>query len=382
MLPPPLSTSESGSLARFTFEVRIPRIIDDVIATNRYPSDIADALRALRAEVLGGLIEPLREDAPDQADWAEWAAPLAGRRWLDAPWCLAEAFFFRRLLEATRFFQPSPHQGRDPYASQKQAELDSPRMRAAIAAGAADLASGAIASRLRACLWGNRADLSHPIVAEAWRAGELPDADGLLVDDAAAAEALLSSGPAALIADNAGLELAEDLLLAAALFDRHPNARLTIHLKPYPVYVSDAVAADVEAALGVIAVVAPDVAAGLSDARASGRLRFSAETFWTSGLFFRDMPAPLRQTLGAMRAVVVKGDANYRRLIGDARWPPETPLARAAAGFPAPVIAIRTLKSDPIAGLPQGASARLDREDRHWRQNGRFGVLQVAHPEP
>jgi hypothetical protein len=77
--------------------------------------------------------------------------------------------------------------------------------------------------------------------------------------------------------------------------------------------------------------------------------------------------------------VISKGDANYRRFTGDALWVPHTPFARVAAFFPAPLLALRTLKSDSIAGLPEGLAERLDGEAPGWRSDGRRG-LAVASP--
>ena len=76
--------------------------------------------------------------------------------------------------------------------------------------------------------------------------------------------------------------------------------------------------------------------------------------------------------------MIFKGDANYRRHVGDALWQPETPFAEVTAYFPAPLLALRTLKSDAIVGLPPGLAERLDGEDAHWRVNGRRGVAQFA----
>ena len=73
--PPPLSTGEAGSFARYTFERRMPVMIDDVIAGNDYPADIVDALRALKAEVAGGV--PWRA-APGHAFFRIGAAGLFG----------------------------------------------------------------------------------------------------------------------------------------------------------------------------------------------------------------------------------------------------------------------------------------------------------------
>ncbi len=72
--PPPILTSEPGSFARRTFEVRIPKIVLDTIHANDFPPEIVTALSALRQEILTGVIQPLHEDAPDLIDTPiEWS---------------------------------------------------------------------------------------------------------------------------------------------------------------------------------------------------------------------------------------------------------------------------------------------------------------------
>lgn len=382
--PPPLSTGEPGSFARYTFARRMPIMIDDILAGNDFPAGIVDALRAFKAEVASGVIRPLGEDAPDVERWQAEGAGLYGRPWLDAPWYAAEAFFFRRLLEATRYFQPGQWQGVDPFGSQKRRELASDAMRQVLGEEAADGSDEArFGSLLRASLAGNRADLSHAIAADAWRSGPSTGV-AIVVDETDAAWRLIapSGGRIDVLVDNAGIELVRDLLLVAFLLERDSALRMTLHVKSRPMFVSDAIAADVEAAMARL-----EAEAGAGPRRAfqtlraaldAGRMRLAAHAMWTSCLFYRDIPDDLRADLARARVVLIKGDANYRRLIGDARWEVTTPLGVASAGFPAPRIAVRTLKSDPLVGLPPGLVARLDAEDAQWRINGRRGVIQTT----
>jgi hypothetical protein len=92
------------------------------------------------------------------------------------------------------------------------------------------------------------------------------------------------------------------------------------------------------------------------------------------------MPAHLATTFAGASVVLFKGDANYRRVIGDAAWPPATPFAEGCAYFPAPLVCLRTMKSDAVLGLSEGLAERLDAEDRDWRINGKRGVVQVFAP--
>jgi hypothetical protein len=72
----------------------------------------------------------------------------------------------------------------------------------------------------------------------------------------------------------------------------------------------------------------------------------------------------------------VKGDLNYRRLVGDRAWPPTTPFATVVSYFPGPVAALRTLKSDVLTGIDATKLAELDGSGPRWRTDGSHGLIQ------
>jgi hypothetical protein len=90
------------------------------------------------------------------------------------------------------------------------------------------------------------------------------------------------------------------------------------------------------------------------------------------------MPDDLYGDLASADLVIAKGDANYRRLVGDAHWPPTASFRRATAYFPAPLVTLRTLKSELILGLRVGDAERLQALDPQWRVNGKRGVVQAG----
>ena len=107
-------------------------------------------------------IPPLPADSHDLATWQEWAAPYLGRPWVDVPFLWAESYFYRLLLEATGYFGSGPWAGIDPFAPQKNAELNTPDLARDLRGldrlvAAPDKAS--LSAALAASLWGNRADL-------------------------------------------------------------------------------------------------------------------------------------------------------------------------------------------------------------------------------
>jgi hypothetical protein len=109
----------------------------------------------------------------------------------------------------------------------------------------------------------------------------------------------------------------------------------------------------------------------------TGRLQLRAHWFYATSLFYFQLPPDLDAELRGMDLVVLKGDVNYRRLLGDAHWPPTTPFEQATAYFPAPCAALRTLKAELVVGLGPGDSERRQAQDPDWLVNGRYGLVQA-----
>ncbi|MEV5434354.1 damage-control phosphatase ARMT1 family protein [Streptomyces sp. NPDC052701] len=383
---PVILGNEPGSFPHGVLAERHPAIIRQVREAFPYGPGQHRALDALLANCAGGGIEPLPADAHDRDLWESWGMPgHVGRSWFDVPWLWAESYFYRRLLHAVGYFTPGPWQGIDPFRPFKQAELDAPGTDRELAA-LDDLAGRPAEEQGRALLhgslWGNRADLGFRLsTGEARAAAAAP---GLVADDSDALWTLLDTsgtGTLCLVADNAGRELVPDLLLVSHLLAHGHVGRAVLHVKPYPYYVSDATTADVVDALRRL-VRAGGAAAGhgrlLWSAMADGRLAVRAHPFSCAPLPYRDMPRDLREEFASAAVTVVKGDLNYRRLVGDRQWPATTPFADVTARFPGPVAALRTLKSDVITGLDARTEAALvAREGQRWRTAGTHALIQV-----
>lgn len=398
-LPGPLSGAEHGSFAHLTITERIPRIARETLAENDFSPDAAENLQQLIEEIPTAPIRCLRDaGAPDARDWREYVSPHLGKGWLEVPWFFAETYFYRRILEATGYYLPGPHQGFDPFLGQKARVLEaagpSVNQVAARLEKALDSREGG-ENRIRQALielailnvWGNQADLSM------WSADEdrpnhqdyQAQRTHLLVDDSEAfADHLfhLSAKPRRVdfILDNYGPELALDLALADYLLNRGIAERALLHAKPHPYFVSDATFQDVHRMLDWLATRTEGSTRALGSRLRghleSSRLVLMADFFWTSPLNLWEMPDRIRALLAASDLVISKGDANYRRLAGDLKWPPTTPFSDVAGYFPAPLLALRVLKAELALGLSSDQVSRLDREDPEWRVNGQWGVIQ------
>jgi hypothetical protein len=386
-LPPLLLTSDPGSFAHNTLKVRVPRILRDTIEANEFPAEVVHDLEALHKELALHEIQPLIEDAPDVREWNRLSAPHFGHTWLDVPWYWAEAFFYRRLLEATRYFQPGPMQGFDPFATTKRREWAPDAAPAALERVLANLDREhhpQFEQLLHASLWGNRTDLSYMVAAHLGAtSGPESERDNLLVDDSMRVLAHLLGYDGAkigIITDNAGTELLMDVALVDFLLRTDMASEVHLYLKPQPFYVSDAMIRDL--ADGVDALTdAGGLAARLgrrTDGHvAAGALRPKTHPFFCMPQFFHEMPADLRAELHGLDLVIIKGDANYRRLVGDLYWPPTASFEELTAHFPAPLVALRTFKSEVVVGLAPGQAEEARAQDPDWLVNGRRGVIQA-----
>ncbi len=370
-LPPAILTSEPGSFARSTLEERVPGILRETVKLNAFPDNIREAMDELYAELTGGTIRELRENAPDRVFWNLVSTPHIGRSWMNVSWYWAEAFFYRRVLEATQYFQPGAWQGVDPFGPKKATELvpeAAPQTARNLLQRLPDDLTARFEILLHASLWGNRVDLSYEVASRLGPpAGSGEERENLLIDDTAHLWDFLRTGGChrlAILADNAGTELLMDLALVDFLLSRGLCEEAHLHLKPQPFFVSDAMLQDVATGLNALereGEIARSLAHRLRSYLISKRLHFYDHWHYATSLFFFQLPDDLHNVLAGMDLILVKGDANYRRLLGDAHWAPTTSFADATSYFPAPIVALRTLKAELIVGLRPGEAERLQK---------------------
>ncbi|MEJ3655474.1 damage-control phosphatase ARMT1 family protein [Actinomycetes bacterium KLBMP 9759] len=379
--PPMLDSADPSSFAWTVIHQRHPALIEQVLAAHPYgPAQVA-ALRRLAGEEL---VRPLDAATFDAAAWQVWGAGQFGRRWDEVPFLWAESYFYRRLLDAVGFFEPGPLFWLDPFSDRKAAELADPGLVTELAAldDLPDLPAQARAeAALTASLWGNRADLGFALHAAAGteRVAEL------VVDHSVAFWELVGrAARIAIVADNAGRELLADLVLVDELLTSGRAAQVVIHVKPTPYFVSDATAADVSDCLRRMAAAdgnAARIAGRLVAAFRSGQVGLRAHWFWVAPLELAQMPSDLAAQFTPPTVTILKGDLNYRRLVGDRPWPPTTAPAVAADGFRARWAALRTLKSEVVVGVGDDALRRLD-EQPGWRTSGSYAMVQVSALTP
>ena len=113
-----------------------------------------------------------------------------------------------------------------------------------------------------------------------------------------------------------------------------------------------------------------------------GQLQLREHFFWTSPLSMWEMPDELRQELSKAALLISKGDANYRRLVGDRHWAFDTPLHGVLSYMPTASVGAAGFKSPVMVGLQPGQAQGMDGRDPQWLTNGKWGVIQFYRNHP
>jgi len=392
--PQPIYSTEPGSWAQSTVIDRWPEIVNRVISENEFPSRILAQLIQLRDGIPDQPIRQLKDlGAPDIKYWELHITPWLGKNWLEIPWFFAEHYFYRRVMEAVDYF----NLGLEPFCFQKEQGLIQTRKE--IQAYASVLMNwmedkGQIQSNIRQAiyfsLWGNQADLSL------WPAGssgtlkhlsQQSFKDNLLADDTNRIIKLLFKGRSSIgrvdiMLDNAGFELVCDLGLVDILIDNHLAGEVLLHVKAHPTYVSDVINDDITLTVdflkGSEEKDIKNMGMRLEKYIQNKKIKIKANFFWNSPLPMWEIPLDLREDLSGADFLISKGDANYRRLLGDRQWDFTFPFHKAVDYLPVPLAALRTSKAELAVGLNLDQIREVYNQDPNWLVNGKWGVVHFA----
>jgi len=376
MISPPFIGMSPGSFALHTLTHRLPKILDDIRALPGWGSDAQRRLADLRDTLPNGVLPaPPLPDAVDNEYWNDWLGVGAGARWLDLSFFHAETVFYHLILAAVGYVDEA---SRDPFAEKKRAGLlgggeEARRLGEWLErppAAETERLIGALGIALSA----NRADLSQLSISS-------HEAE-LIVDDRPRASAILhASSVIDYVLDNAGVELLGDLALIDVLLRSPLGARVRVHCKPQPFFVSDATVRDCRETIDHLEGHAHTAVSAwgrrISSAASEGRLELTAHPFWCRPLHLTELPVDLRALLQQSRLVVLKGDLNYRRYLEDRAWPHDLPAPELRLRELPPALTVRVLKSELMVGLLPERVAALSARAPEWLTSGAFAAIQL-----
>ncbi|OWY98960.1 hypothetical protein PHMEG_00030133 [Phytophthora megakarya] len=406
-----LFTNVPGSYVNEAYTSRMPELLRDCVADNRnvFSSEQSRRLLELANDLARDAEIPLPSQFPGAAKApisAEWETLLAGKgyTWQNSPWFLSELYMYFLVLVLTDYYTT----GIDPFYASKTAEFNEATpwrllQTAVDSAKNNDTSSRArhdqLKQLMKLCLWGNKADGCNKEVKDTISGSNASlefDDELLLVDHSDKVITYLEQQARATgdakklgiqyINDNSGTELLLDLALADHLLVHEWCGKVTLNVKLEPIYVSDATPADVHEHIAEMqrSTRTPEVQAlgkRLHGYVNKGQLVIRPDIFWNRYTYYWGMPVELHTRLANdATLVIIKGDLNYRRLLGDRLWPPSTPVEEAIPYFPTAFVSFRTMKSNPVVGIPVDIVTKLEKEDPKWRYNGKRSTIQSVLP--
>jgi len=420
----PLSARYRKGFAFKTIGYRLPVILTKVIdQMSRDKNEIGERLgqeaRSEVKEVVGALAKLKNELVTNKAItevndpvWDDYLSLMAKTyfddikeevKWFFTPWLHAECYFYRRIRDAftaTKYLKEY-----DPFRKQKK-EAYREAVEASSVLGVftegkltGEVTDDILQTFLELSLWGNKCDLSLSTGEKVSQNCELGEQLGelrksILCDDSTQVWSTLSQAikdnggqesSIGYVFDNAGFELFTDLLLADALMSRVQH--INFYVKALPWFISDVMVYDFhwllkamrnESGVPVLQKLGEKWSAYVE----SGKWSVVDEPFWTYSHGFHEMKdadTKLYDALSKESFLIFKGDLNYRKLTGDVNWPHDTPFKDSLRGFlPAPLVTLRTLKADVVAGISLKISKELQSKDPDWMVTGNYGLIQLA----
>ncbi len=188
------------------------------------------------------------------------------------------------------------------------------------------------------------------------------------------------------VLDNAGFELLTDLCLADFLITKRLCSRIILHLKCFPWFVSDATKNDFMWLLEHLNHSSSNPVWQIASKRwlehiENGQWIIQTHRFFTLPYDYSHMQQispELYFTMSQSKFIIFKGDLNYRKLVGDLRWPLNERFETALRGFqPTSFVVLRTCKADVQLEIDLKLAQQVTKLDPRWMVNGKWAVIQT-----
>ena len=175
-----------------------------------------------------------------------------------------------------------------------------------------------------------------------------------------------------IICDNSGAELFSDIYLAVFMII---HDYVVLHVKSYPYFVSDATIDDFGRLVNILTKNKSN--SQLLELLSKKKIEVKTHKFWTEAKYFYELPKDLGINKNSTDLLIVKGDLNYRRLVGDKNWKSTDSFEKRCLIKDIPVIAPRVLKSDVLVGVEPVFISMAKAQDKKYKTDGKWGVIQT-----
>nr|VCV25295.1 protein-glutamate O-methyltransferase [Gerris buenoi] len=412
------------SFAYPTVTERLPVIVTSIIDTLvRDKNELSDECRTESKSVIGELSElkymlqtakPIVSFTSSEPDTEQWNKHVERYQnqvneeltFYNGPWLFVECYLYRRIREI--FILSESLKEYDPFGDKKETVLTNslpvmePVFEHLLQDNILDTSPlkttdliQEFSKLIKLCLWANRVDLSmssgntdnccNQLNIDEWDKYILSD-DTEKVLNIIFSPSSPTKGEKIVdyVLDNSGLELLSDLCLADFLVTRCGVDRVRLRVKRIPWFVSDVTTIDLEHTLKVFSESQSQQCRTLGtrwrEYIDKGIWTVTGDVYWTLGLSYDEMQEAdpgLYSELEKAALIIFKGDLNYRKLIQDTAWAPGTSLSTALGRFhPGPLVAIRTLKADTVAGIESELYNATSSKSPDWLISGQYGLIQ------
>ncbi|WP_109829877.1 ARMT1-like domain-containing protein [Reichenbachiella versicolor] len=353
---PLLKISEKDSFAAFTFKVRYPKLLNDLISQVESTPYLQNQLSELKENLLTFEVIELTHEEPQL--WRAFYDQYKGKPLIQVPFLYAEIYLF----SVINSFYQAVELPIDPFGFTKELKKDHNKTLSLIQLSNEFLAKKySLEDLVQISLTGNTADLSQLSEVKSSELIIILNDRYNLISDIRRAEEIH------IILDNSGQELLSDILLSLKIIEDEDKP-VTIHFKASPIFVSDALENDLWILLNSLSI--QKLTQKVQDHIKMKKLKLRKSEFWSSPNWFKYCPKEL-EIFQKKNCTIVKGDANYRRLFNDRKYPINLSTKSAANYIDGSTYAIRTLKSEHLVGY-EGVIP----SDPKWLINGQYGLIQ------
>ena len=151
--------------------------------------------------------------------------------------------------------------------------------------------------------------------------------------------------------------------------------KVVLHVKSYPYFVSDATIDDFGRLVNILTKNKSN--SQLLELLSKKKIEVKTHKFWTEAKYFYELPKDLGINKNSTNLLIVKGDLNYRRLVGDKNWKSTDSFEKRCLIRDIPVIAPRVLKSDVLVGVEPVFISIAKAQDKKYKTDGKWGVIQT-----